>query len=119
MSTETTPAASSKEAARARITDLTVQIVHLVNERAALALEVGRAKVAEGATQVRDLDREELVIGLATEVSEGPLSARAVARIVQTVMNEASALQAETYGLELGAPLDQGPGFAVAPAANE
>lgn len=101
----------SKQDARVLITSYTEGIVRLVNRRAAAALEAGAAKVAEGATQIRDLERERQVIAAAIEVNDGPLANDAIGRIIQTVMNEASLLQSVKYDLPLGVPIEEGPGF--------
>ncbi|HUC89304.1 MAG TPA: chorismate mutase [Patescibacteria group bacterium] len=101
----------SLEEARHEISSLTLALVGLVNNRAAAAREVGAAKAAGGAELIRDLGREQQVVDMAVEANEGPLSNSAVARIIQTVMNEASRMQSEEFGIPLGIPLDQGPGF--------
>jgi chorismate mutase len=117
--TEISSGDSSLEAARGHITELTLQLVRLLSARAEAALVIGGAKASDGASQVRDLEREKQVIDLAIGVNQGPMSSMAIARILQVVMNEASALQAETFGLPLGVPLEEGPGFAIGTVAGE
>lgn len=102
---------AEKESARRVITKLSLDLVQIVNQRSQAALIVGAAKAENGVTQIRDWRREEEVISRVIEANNGPLSDEAVARIVQTIMNEASKLQSEMYKLPLGIPLDEGPGF--------
>jgi chorismate mutase/prephenate dehydratase len=57
---------------RRRIDALDRRIVRLLNERAGLAREVGRAKAAEGRQAVRDAEREREVLLRVTMANEGP-----------------------------------------------
>jgi chorismate mutase len=86
---------------RRGITDLTDQLLNTFSERGALALAIAAAKQDDGATQIRDLDREQAVIDRAVEQNEGPFSDEVVAQLVQFVMDAASNLQAEATGLPL------------------
>jgi len=57
---------------RRRIDALDRRIVRLLNERAALARDVGRAKALDGRRSVRDTEREREVLLRVTMANEGP-----------------------------------------------
>ena len=59
---------------RQRINALDRRIVGLLNERAELAREVGRAKAALGRRAIRDGDREREVLLRVTMANQGPLA---------------------------------------------
>lgn len=59
---------------RDRIDRLDRQIVGLLNERAELALAVGRAKAAIGRREIRDLAREREVLIRVAVANEGPMA---------------------------------------------
>lgn len=59
---------------RARIDALDRQIVALLNERASLGREAGRAKAAAGRTEVLDPDREREVLLRVAMANEGPIA---------------------------------------------
>ena len=61
------------DALRLRIDELDRAIVRLLNERATLALEAGRAKAAAGRDGVRDPEREREVLLRIAMANEGPL----------------------------------------------
>jgi chorismate mutase/prephenate dehydratase len=58
---------------RRRIDALDRRIVTLLNERAALAREVGEAKAMAGRRSIRDAEREREVLLRVTMANEGPL----------------------------------------------
>jgi chorismate mutase/prephenate dehydratase len=58
---------------RRRIDALDRKLVTLLNERAALAREAGRAKTAAGRTAIRDADREREVLLRVSIANEGPM----------------------------------------------
>jgi chorismate mutase/prephenate dehydratase len=58
---------------RRRIDALDRRIVGLLNERAELGREVGRAKVAAGRRAVRDVEREREVLLRVTMANTGPM----------------------------------------------
>ncbi|MES2210914.1 MAG: chorismate mutase [Chloroflexota bacterium] len=58
---------------RTRIDALDQEIVALLNDRARLALEVGRAKAAIGRRAIRDLEREREVLIRIAMSNEGPM----------------------------------------------
>jgi chorismate mutase / prephenate dehydratase len=57
---------------RRRIDALDRRIVRLLNERAGLARDVGRAKALEGRRSIRDPEREREVLLRVTMANEGP-----------------------------------------------
>ncbi len=59
---------------RRRIDALDRRIVELLNERAALAREAGRAKTAAGRRAIRDGEREREVLLRVSMANEGPLA---------------------------------------------
>lgn len=50
------------------------RIVTLLNERAAIAREAGRAKAAAGRTAIRDAEREREILLRVSMANEGPLA---------------------------------------------
>jgi chorismate mutase / prephenate dehydratase len=58
---------------RRRIDVLDRRIVALLNERATIAREAGRAKTAAGRTAIRDAEREREVLLRVSMANEGPL----------------------------------------------
>lgn len=56
---------------RARIDEIDREIVGLLNERAEIALEIGRIKKATGRRAIRDAAREQQVIEQVTRASAG------------------------------------------------
>jgi len=58
---------------RRRIDVLDRRIVALLNERASIAREAGRAKHAAGRTAIRDAEREREVLLRVSMANEGPL----------------------------------------------
>ena len=72
---------------RRRIDRLDLHLLHLVNQRARLALEIGRIKKRRK-WPVFDARREAVVIGHITRANRGPLSSRAVRHIFQAILCE-------------------------------
>ncbi len=68
-----TPESLELRRLRTKIDALDRRIVALLNERATLALEVGRAKVAVGRRAIRDLEREREVLIRVAMGNDGPL----------------------------------------------
>ena len=58
---------------RRRIDSLDRKLVALLNERAVLAREAGRAKTAAGRTAIRDAEREREVLLRVSIANEGPM----------------------------------------------
>ncbi len=67
-------AALELDVLRGRIDELDRRIVELLNERATIALEAGRAKAATGRRGIRDADREREVLLRVAMANDGPLA---------------------------------------------
>ena len=78
---------SKLSAVRQRIDRLDARLLHLLNQRARLVLDVGRIKKRRK-WPVFDAYRETFVLRHVTRANAGPLSARAVRRIFQAVLRE-------------------------------
>jgi chorismate mutase/prephenate dehydratase len=79
---------------RQRIDALDRRIVGLLNERAELTREVGRAKAAAGWRAIRDGDREREVLLRVTMANQGPLPQADLLVIYRRLMAAARALEA-------------------------
>ena len=77
---------------RKRIDRLDRGILKLINERAALAHEIGKIKDAAGQT-VYAPDREEQVLARAVELSEGPLSEQCIRSVFREVISGSRAIE--------------------------
>jgi chorismate mutase/prephenate dehydratase len=77
---------------RGKIDDIDRQLLGLLNQRAALALEVGQAKRESGAP-VHAPEREHAVLDRLVRLNEGPLPAEAVCAIWREIFSAARALQ--------------------------
>lgn len=83
------------EALRQRVDTIDEQLVHLLNERAACALAIGRIKKAERLPLYQP-DRETEVLRHVREVAaagEGPLGGDAIARLFERIIDEARSLE--------------------------
>lgn len=80
---------------RDEIDALDRQIVKLLNERAALALEVGQAKAAAGWRRIRDLEREREVLIRVAVANEGPMPQAELLALYRRLIAVARALVAE------------------------
>lgn len=80
---------------RQRINALDRRIVGLLNERAELAREVGRAKAAMGRRAIRDGDREREVLLRVTMANEGPLAQADLLALYRRLMAASRALEAQ------------------------
>lgn len=87
-----TDAALALQECRGRIDALDEQILALLNQRAAIASEIGKTKAAAGLPIV-ELSRERTVIEGMVKRSSGPLEPGAVERIYAAVMLEMRRLQ--------------------------
>ena len=74
-------------AVRRRIDRLDEQLLRLVNQRAALALTIGRMKKRRK-WPVFDATREAFVLRHVMQANRGPLSARAVRHVFQAILSE-------------------------------
>ena len=74
-------------AVRRRIDRLDERLLRLLNQRARLALEIGRIKKRRK-WPVFDAYREALVLRHVTRANHGPLTARAIRHIFQAILSE-------------------------------
>ena len=79
---------------RQRINALDRRIVGLLNERAELAREVGRAKTRLGRRAIRDGDREREVLLRVTMSNQGPLPQPDLLALYRRLMAATRALEA-------------------------
>ncbi len=77
---------------RARIDEVDVRIVDLINERLGYAIEIGELKRASG-RQVRDRARERALVERLQALNQGPLSQEAIADLFDRIMSEARILE--------------------------
>jgi len=81
---------------RTKIDAIDTTLLHLLNVRAAFALEVGRLK-GEAGVPLRVPAREREILSRMKEVNPGPLDSEAVEKIYQLILNESIRVQ-ESYG---------------------
>lgn len=79
---------------RLRIDALDRKIVSLLNERAELAREAGRAKAAAGRRAIRDAEREREVLLRVTMANAGPLAQGDLLALYRRLMAATRALEA-------------------------
>jgi len=79
---------------RHRIDALDRKIVSLLNERAELAREAGRAKAAAGRRAIRDAEREREVLLRVTMANTGPLAQGDLLVLYRRLMAATRALEA-------------------------
>lgn len=72
---------------RRQIDAIDRQVVELLNSRATLAMEIGKAKAAEG-MPIYDPEREEEIMRHVTSVHSGPLTPQAVRRVFERIIDE-------------------------------
>jgi len=82
---------------RTKIDAIDTTLLHLLNVRAAFALEVGRLKSEEGLS-LRVPAREQEILSRMKRLSPGPLDSAAVEKIYQVILNESIRIQ-ESNGL--------------------
>jgi chorismate mutase len=80
------------EELRARIDAVDEELVRLLNERAACALEIGQIKKQRGIPMYQP-EREKLVLRHVRDVSGGPLGPDAIARLFERIIDEARGLE--------------------------
>jgi chorismate mutase len=80
------------ESLRKRIDELDEQLVRLLSARAACALEVGRAKKADG-VQIYQPSRETEVLAHVAHINRGPLDDGAIRRLFERIIDEARRLE--------------------------
>jgi chorismate mutase len=79
---------------RSEIDALDKQLVKILNQRAALALEIGNEKQKQG-LPMRSPEREKQVLENVRKLNEGPLSDGALHRLFQLLMDECCRLEEE------------------------
>ena len=77
---------------RERIDELDEQLVRLLNQRAACALDVGRAKDALGLA-IYQPEREREVLDHVAAMNGGPLDQAAIRRLFERIIDEARRLE--------------------------
>lgn len=77
---------------RERIDQLDAELIRLLNERAACALEIGRTKVSLG-LETYQPGREHEVLRRVRERNPGPLDGEAVTRLFERIIEEARRLE--------------------------
>lgn len=88
---------------RQRIDVLDSQIIHLLNERAEIVMEVGKAK-GEGKASFYDPDREEEILKRLTTQSSGPFPKRAIASVFGEIISACRSLENGLTVVYLGPP---------------
>jgi chorismate mutase/prephenate dehydratase len=83
----------SVDALRQKIDQIDAKVVNLLNDRAALALRIGRSK-SLNSQEVYVPHREKEVLERITELNRGPLPARAVRAIFREIISGCRALEA-------------------------
>ncbi len=87
---------------RRRIDSLDRKLVAMLNERAELAREAGRAKTAAGRTAVRDADREREVLLRVTIANEGPMPQADLLALYRRLFAATRALETQDRERERG-----------------
>ncbi|MCB1828147.1 MAG: chorismate mutase [Coxiellaceae bacterium] len=84
---------------RKEIDKIDYQIHDLLNQRAKIALEVGKKKIEEDGENVEFFrpEREKAILEAVSEYNQGPLSNEAVAHIFRVILQECCELQINTY----------------------
>jgi chorismate mutase-like protein len=82
---------------RAKIDAIDTTLLHLLNVRAAFALEVGRLKGASGIA-LRVPAREQEILSRMKTLNPGPLDSEAVEKIYRLILHESIRIQ-EDHGL--------------------
>jgi chorismate mutase/prephenate dehydratase len=86
---------------RAKLQQKDLDIVQLLNERAHLALEIGKTKYAQG-RDIYDPSQEDKVYDYLREMNTGPLPEKALKDIFREIISSARALQEPTLVAYLG-----------------
>ncbi len=79
---------------RERIDAIDDELLRLFNERAKLALEIGRVKKSQG-LPIHIPSREEQIITRVQQDNPGPLSPSSIARLYQQLIHESRTLEEE------------------------
>jgi chorismate mutase len=86
---------------RTKIDAIDTTLLHLLNVRAAFALEVGKLK-GEAGLMLRVPAREREILSRMKKLNPGPLDGEAVEKIYQLILDESIRIQ-ESYGYGAGA----------------
>lgn len=87
---------------RRRIDAVDRRIVALLNERARLAIAVGRAKRGAGWRAIRDAERERDVLERVVAANGGPLGDEALRAVYRRIIAATRTLEADRNGLDEG-----------------
>jgi len=79
---------------RKKIDQIDDQILQLLNERAKLAIQVGEVKKARN-LEITDQAREQQILERIRQENPGPLSAEAITRLYEKVIEESKRLEQE------------------------
>jgi len=77
---------------RAQIDEIDRKLLQLLNERAQVVLNLAQHKVAEG-LKLFDPEREQEIFKAMTANNRGPLSAEAVTRLFERIIDESRSLE--------------------------
>src|SRR3954471_18735856 len=93
--TSATRTAAQIKQLRAQIDKLDLQIVKLINERASIAGEIGRAKLEQGEDVFAPAREEEVYLNVvqANEKNKGPLDEATIRAVFREIMSGSRALQ--------------------------
>jgi len=97
---------------RTKIDAIDTTLLHLLNVRAAFALEVGKLK-GEAGMLLRVPAREKEILSRMKKQNPGPLDGEAVGKIYQSILDESIRIQ-ESYGYGTAATLRNSPAQASA-----
>lgn len=98
--TRKVPESAELRRLRQRIDALDRRIVGLLNERADLAREAGRAKHAAGRRAIRDAEREREVLLRVTMANSGPMPQADLLALYRRLMTATRALEARDRARE-------------------
>ena len=87
---------------RARIDELDREIVRLLGERAAVGIDIGRAKAASGRRVMRDAEREAEVLRRVAAANDGPITDAALRTLYRQIIDLTRGLEEAEHGLEAG-----------------
>lgn len=77
---------------RVKIDEIDLKLVKLLNDRAQYAAEIGKIKLTLG-LDAYSPEREEEVMSNVTSCNRGPLSAKAVRRLFERIIDESRAVE--------------------------
>ncbi len=85
---------------RRKIDEIDEKLVELLNQRAALAIEIGNFKRRNNQSPVSP-DREREIVRRACQTSAGPLDPEAIARLFRAILEESRRAAAEATDLAI------------------